>query len=136
MTPNPAVLLSLRAQDRGERVLRDHLEDWVQRCGFPTRFTEDAEEAVSWMGEGPFVASFVDSELQRPGGAAVWRLVRPTAVRRVVLMARERGRDLWFEALRSGVATVLPLPPQEAMVRAALEAVAGVLPTGGGRRSP
>ena len=53
----------------------------------------------------------------------VWRRIRPIAQRRVVLMARESGRNLWFEALRTGVATVLPFPPREAMVQAALRVV-------------
>ena len=118
MTLHPSVLLSL-----GDQVLRDTLDDWVRGCGYRTRLSADAEETMSWLREDTFSASFLDSEMEAPAGEAVWRLVRPGPTRRVVLMARERNPDLWFEALRYGVATVLPLPPAEEMVRAALAAV-------------
>ncbi len=119
MTPHPAVLLGLRADDRE---LRDPLEGWVRRMGFRTRFTTDAREAASWLRQEDFAANLVDSDMGRAEGEAVWRTIRPAFARRTVLLARSRGRGLWFEALRSGVATVLPLPPLEATVRAALAA--------------
>jgi DNA-binding NtrC family response regulator len=120
MTPNPAVLLGLRP-DAG---IEDRLEGWVRRLGYQARCTTDAREIRSWLGREEFAASFVDSDLGSDEGVAVWRTLRPSAARRTVLLVRDRGRDLWFEALRSGVATVLPLPLQEVMVRAALVAVA------------
>ena len=134
MTPHPAVLLSLRASDSGDRDLRDRMEGWVRRCGFRTRFTADAHEAVSWLEQEAFAATFVDSDLGLAEGEAVWRIIRPLAEQRVVLMARDRRRALWFEALRKGVATVLPMPPREAMVQAALAAATRRWSEGGWRR--
>ena len=122
MTPNPAVLLGLRASDPEDRSLREQLEGWVRSCGYRTRFTTDAHEAISWLHQEDFAATFVDSDLGRAEGEALWRVIRSIAPRRVVLMARSSRRNLWFEALRTGVATVLPLPPHEAMVQAALRA--------------
>ena len=122
MTPHPSVLLGLRSADPEDRGLRDRLEHWVGRCGYRTRFTADAHEAISWLGQEDFAATLVDSDLGRAEGEVLWRKIRPTAQRRVVLMARGGGRNLWFEALRTGVATVLPFPPREAMVQAALRA--------------
>jgi hypothetical protein len=119
MTPHPAVLIGLR-----EREFRDRLEGWVRRLGYDARTTADGSETLAWVREGSFVASFLDSGLGAPEGETVWRVVRPIVGRRLVLMAWERSNDLWFEALRSGVGTVLPLPPEEPMVRAALAAVA------------
>jgi DNA-binding NtrC family response regulator len=125
MTPNPAVLLGLRDSGSEDRTLRVQLEDWVRRCGYRTRFTDDAHEAISWLAQEDFAATVVDSDVGRAEGEALWRRIRPS-VRgpqgscRVVLMAREAGRNLWFEALRSGIVTVLPFPPKEAMVQAAL----------------
>lgn len=125
MTPHPSVLLSLR-----DAALRDELDGWVRGYGYQTCLTADAEETMSWLSRERFSASFLESEMERSEGEAVWRLVRPDMARRVVLMSRDRNRDLWFEALRHGVATVLPLPPVEAMVRAALTAVSGSPPPG------
>jgi DNA-binding NtrC family response regulator len=122
VTPNPAILLGLRAADSEDRSLRDQLEGWVRGCGYRTRFTADAHEAISWLDQEDFAATFVDSDLGRDEGQALWRMIRPVAARRVVLLARSGGRNLWFEALRTGVATVLPLPPREAMVQAAVRA--------------
>ncbi len=124
MTPHPAIMLGLRADDRE---LRDPLEDWVRRLGFQTRFTTDVREAVAWLRREDFAASIVDSDLGRDEGEPVWRTLRPVFARRTVLLARGElaggpGRGLWFEALRSGVATVLPLPARESMVRAAVAA--------------
>ena len=125
MTPHPAVLLGLRPDEHDVHELREPMEGWMRRLGFQTRFTTDAREAVSWLHQESFAASFVDCDLGTAEGEAVWRSIRPDFARRTVLLARDRGRGLWYEALRSGVATVLPLPPREAMVRAALMAVTG-----------
>ena len=119
MTPHPSIMLGLRADDRE---LRDPLEGWVRRLGFRTRFTTDVREALHWLGREDFAASIVDSWLGRDEGEEVWRSIRPAFARRTVLLARDQHRGLWFEALRSGVATVLPLPPRESMVRAAVAA--------------
>ena len=119
MTPHPAIMLGLRADDRD---LRDPLEDWVRRLGFQTWFTADVREALDWLRCEDFAASIVDSDLGLAQGEALWRTIRPRLARRTVLIAREGGRALWFEALHSGVATVLPVPPRESMVRAAVAA--------------
>lgn len=110
--------------------MRGSLEGWVERCGYRPRCTADAREALDWLGEerDTFAASFLDAEMGRDEGELTWRIVRPRVRRRIVLVVRERRRDLWFEALRAGVATVLPFPPEEPMVRAALEAVTGQAP--------
>jgi DNA-binding NtrC family response regulator len=112
-------MLGLRADDCE---LRAPLEGWVRRLGFRTQFTTDAREAVAWLSQEDFAASIVDSWLGRDEGQEVWRSIRPAFARRTVLLARDQHRGLWFEALRSGLATVLPLPPHEAMVRAAVAA--------------
>lgn len=131
MTPHPSVLLGLRDSDLGDR-----LGGWVRDRGFRTCFTDDAREAIDRLRNESFTASFLDSEMGCPEGQAVWRLLQPVLARRVVLMARDRRRELLFEALGFGVATVLPLPPVEAMVSAALSAVSGP-PSGRARwRSP
>lgn len=121
MTPNPAVLVGLRA----ERELEADLEGWVRRLGFDPRFTTSAREVRTWLGREDFAASFVDSDLGAAEGEPVWRTLRPAAARRTVLLAHDRRRDLWFEALRAGMATVLTLPLYETTVQAALEAVVG-----------
>ncbi len=121
MTPHPAVLVGLRAETQ----LEDELGGWMQRLGFETRFTTDAREVRSWLRQDDYAASFVDADLGRDEGEPVWRTLRPTVARRTVLLAQDRRRDLWFEALRTGVATVLTLPLHETTVRAALEAVVG-----------
>ena len=121
MTTNPAVLVGLRA---GE-VLEGDLESWVRGLGFDTHITTSVREVRSWLGQADYAASFVDCDLGVAEGEAVWRTLRPAAARRTVLLARDRRRDLWFEALRTGVATVLTLPLHETTVRAALEAVVG-----------
>jgi DNA-binding NtrC family response regulator len=112
-------MLGLRTD---ERELREPLEGWVRRLGFRTRFTTDVREAVAWLSREDFAASIVDSWLGRDEGEEVWRTIRPVFARRTVLLARDHHRGLWFEALRSGVATVLPLPARESMVRAAVAA--------------
>jgi DNA-binding response OmpR family regulator len=122
MTPNPAVLV---AGLRTDAESGGALEGWVRSLGFETRFTTNAYEARSWLGQEDYAASFVDCDLGLGEGEAVWRTLRPAVARRTVLLARDRRRDLWFEALRSGVATVLPLPLHESMVLAAIEAVTG-----------
>ncbi len=119
MTPHPAIMLGLRADDRE---LRDPLEGAVRRLGYQTRFTTDVREALAWLRREEFAASIVDSDMGLAEGEAVWRTLRPVFARRTVLLARDRRPGLWFEALRSGVATVLPLPARESMVRAALAA--------------
>lgn len=121
MTPNPAVLVGLRADTE----LEGELAGWVRGLGFDTRFTTDAHEVRSWLGQTDYAASFVDCDLGLAEGEAVWRTLRPAEARRTVLLTRDRRRDLWFEALRTGVATVLTLPLHETTVRAALQTVVG-----------
>ena len=128
MTPHPSVLVGFRDSSARSLEFRDRLGGWVRGCGYEPRFTEDAEEALEWLRRDAFAVSFLDSEFERARGEPVWRGVQPGVARRVVLMARESRRELMFEALRLGVATVLPLPPVEAMVRAALAVASGADP--------
>jgi DNA-binding response OmpR family regulator len=118
MLPVPAVLIGTEALDLGQRIAC-----WVRALGYQVWVTQDGVEAVRTLHHGPFAASFLDDQLGGTGGESIWRVVRPILGRRLILMARERSNELWFEALRSGVGTVLPLPPEEPMVRAALAAV-------------
>lgn len=115
----PAVLIGTEVPDLSERIAR-----WVRALGYEVWVSRDGVEAVRTLHHGPFAASFLDEQFGGAGGESIWRMVRPILGRRLILMARERSNELWFEALRSGVGTVLPLPPEEPMVRAALAAVA------------
>ena len=112
------VLIGTQALDLGSQI-----SIWVRELGYEACLTPDGEEAVAWARRGPFAASFLDNQLGGAGGETVWRVVRPILGRRLVLMARERLNELWFEALQVGVRTVLPLPPARPMVEAALAAV-------------
>src|SRR5687767_6945735 len=119
----PAVLIGTEVLDLGERIA-----GWVRALGYEVWVTRDGVEAVRTLHRGafqngPFAASFLDEQFGGAGGESIWRVVRPILGRRLILMARERSNELWFEALRSGVGTVRPLPPEEPMVRAALAAV-------------
>ncbi|MDA1195499.1 MAG: hypothetical protein O2894_09990 [Planctomycetota bacterium] len=127
MTLHPAVLVGLRPEPglAPVRELGADLDGWVRRLGFSTRISTDAREVRSWLGKEQFAVSFVDSDLGLDDGEPVWRTLRPQTARRTVLLVRERRRDLWFEALRTGVATVLTLPLHESVVRAAFRAVVG-----------
>ncbi len=109
----------------------------IRRCGFRPYFTRGGRETLDSVRREPFAASFLDSAFwdadsegdELVEGEALWREVRRIAGRRLVLMTRAPRSDFWFDALRAGVGTVLPLPPQEPTVRAALRAVAGFEPT-------
>ena len=118
MGPNPSVLIGLRA---GE--VRDRLVGWVRRQGFETDVVDDVRQTMALLRIRPFEASFLEDGWVAPDGGTVWRVVHQIVGRRLVLMVWERRNVLWFEALRAGVGAVLPLPPEEASVRAALEAV-------------
>ena len=126
MMPVPSVLISL-SEGLGDEVaaVRDRLEDVVRGRGDAPRFTTDARETVAWVRDERFAVSFVDSEMEVHAGGQIWRVLRPLVGRRMVLMTRERRRDVWFEALQHGVAAVLPLPPRTRAVTAALEAAIG-----------
>ena len=126
---HPSVLISLRHRRAGYGEVRDRLESMVRGCGYRTRFTDDSREALAWTRQEPFTASFLDSEMEHVAGQMIWRVVRSIVGRRLVLMTWERRNDVWFEALQSGVGAVLPLPPEESSVRAALTAV-GAEPPG------
>ena len=124
MKASPSVLLGLGPSLRAEADVRAPLEQWVRACGYEPRFTAEAEEAESWLCDGrqDFAASFLDAEMGRSAGRVTWRVVRAWVGNSLVLVVRERRTDLWFEALRAGVCTVLSCPPEEATVRAALRA--------------
>jgi DNA-binding response OmpR family regulator len=96
---------------------------WVRSWGYEVEVASDGAQAVAALHRGRFAASFLDHQLGAVEGQTIWRVVRPIVGRRLILMARERSNELWFEALRSGVGTVLPLPPARQMVQAALAAV-------------
>lgn len=96
---------------------------WVRSWGYEVEVASDGAQAVAALHRGRFAASFLDHQLGAVEGQTIWRMVRPIVGRRLILMARERSNELWFEALRSGVGTVLPLPPARQMVQAALAAV-------------
>lgn len=116
--PSQPVVIGTRVSDLGAL-----LAGWVRELGFEVRLTADGVDAVSVVTRAPVTAFFLDSQLGGVGGEPVWRSLRPALGRRLVLMAWDRNNELWFEALRSGVGTVLPLPPARTMVRAALAAV-------------
>jgi CheY-like chemotaxis protein len=129
MMPSPSVLVGLPA---GEG--RDRLVGWIRGEGHETVVADDGPDTVRWLRRHVFAAFFLDSEMDAVRGVPVWRTVRPIVGRRMVLMAREWRSDLWFEALRAGVGTVLPLPAQEPTVRAALDAVLPPSARRGGER--
>jgi DNA-binding response OmpR family regulator len=112
------VLIGTPVPDLGDRIA-----GWVRGWGYEVRVTSDGVEAVRVLHRESFVATFLDSRLGGAQGETVWRVVRPILGRRLILMAGELSNEFWFEALRAGVGTVLPLPPAERMVRAALAAV-------------
>ena len=132
MTHHPSVLIGLRARDARREALGERVADWVRDLGYEPAVCEDGAETLTWVREHvhAFAATLLDSRLAADTGERVWRRVRPIAGRRLVLMAAEPRTDLWFEALRAGVGAVLPLPPREATVRAALEAATGAPPPG------
>lgn len=122
MTPSPSVLIGLSVSDDvGERVA-----GWVRHLGYEPTVTLGGCETLAWVQERAFAASLLDAGLVAEAGEPLWRRVRPIAGRRLVLMVREPRRDLWFEALGTGVGAVLPMPPEESMVRAALDAAVGL----------
>jgi hypothetical protein len=127
MTLHPSVLLGLQAG-----ALRDHLEGSIRRLGYMPSVASDGAEALALLRVRTFAASLVDSDLPLGGrgagaeqGDEVWRLAWPLTGRRLVLLVRRPGKALWYEALNRGVGAVLPLPPAEGMVEAALSAVTG-----------
>jgi DNA-binding response OmpR family regulator len=120
MEPNLPVLLGLRASD-----VRDRLRGWIERLGYETHVTEDGVETLAWFSRRPFAASLLGWGIAASAGEPVWRVVRPIAGRRLVLLIEQERKDLWFEALSGGVGAVLPLPPVQATVEAALAAATG-----------
>jgi DNA-binding NtrC family response regulator len=104
---------------------RGVLDGWVRSQGLETYVTDRADEAVAWVRERPEAVAFVDRDLARLDGVEVWRVVRPIVSHRLVLMARQRTRDLWFSALAEGVGSVLTLPTEREVVLTALRLAAG-----------
>lgn len=130
MTPHPSVLIGLCTRDERLEWLGERVAEWVRHLGYEPAVTHDGAETLRWVQERVFAATLLDSQLAEETGERVWRRVRPIAGRRLVLMAREPRTDLWFEALRAGVGALLPLPPRESTVRAALRAATGAMPPG------
>lgn len=124
MVPTRSVLIGFRREMADAQEVRAHLADWVGELGFEPRVTVDPEQALAWVHREPFVAGFVDAGWEVARGQSTWRVLQPVLARRMVLMTSASRRDLWFEALRCGVAAVLPLPPEPSSVRAALRAAA------------
>ena len=120
MTLSRPVLIGLRAS-----AFRDALDGWVRGEGFVTFVTDAGREAVAWARARPEAVSFLDRDLDRLDGEEVWRVVRPIVSHRLVLMAQQRTRDLWFSALAEGVGSVLPLPTERDVVLTALRLVGG-----------
>ena len=114
--------------------LGERVASWVRHLGYETTVTEDGAQTLAWVEKRVFAAHLLDSRLVAETGERVWRRVRPIVGRRLVLMARQPRSDLFFEALRVGVGALLPLPPREATVRAALRAATGAPPPGPDRR--
>lgn len=130
MTPNRSVLIGTNVADAGDEELGDRLAGWVRDLGYEPTVSIDGGQTLAWVEERVFAVSLVDCRLVAETGEQVWRRVRPIMGRRLVLMAREPRNDLWFEALRAGVGALLPMPPREVTVRAALLAVTGASPPG------
>jgi DNA-binding NtrC family response regulator len=114
-----AVLIALRAS-----AFREEMTGWVEGSGFEPYVTEAGRLAVEWVRGTPGGLSFVDLDLERLEGREVWRVVRPIG-HRLVLMAQQRTKELWFSALAEGVATVLPLPAERDAVLSALRLARG-----------
>jgi CheY-like chemotaxis protein len=117
MTLHPSVLVGLP-----DRALRDRLVGWIRGLGYVPTVTSDGLETLAWLRQRRFDASMLDSGLTVAQGRAAWCVAQPLVGRRLVLMAQAPQSALWFEALRAGVAAVLPLPPEAHMVEAALAA--------------
>ena len=118
MTLSRPLLIGLRASP-----FRDVMADWVRGQGFETFVTDTGREAVAWARSRPETLSILDQDLERLDGVEVWRVVRPIVHHRLVLMAQQRTRDLWFSALEEGVGSVLPLPTEREVVLTALRLV-------------
>jgi hypothetical protein len=118
MTRNPAVLIGTADAETGDRI-----SGWVARLGYEARIAAGSTATMALVRGSEFSASFLDSGMgSGEADGVVWRRANPILGRRLVLMARN-PREVWFEALGAGVGAVLPLPPQERMVLAALAAV-------------
>lgn len=130
MTRSPQVLIGWSSLDAGSEDVRERVRGWISDLGYVPDVTMDAREMVAWVRERVFVASLLDCRLAEETGEPIWRGVRPIVGHRLVLMAREIANPMWFEALRAGVGALLPLPPEEGMVRAALRAAVRAPPPG------
>jgi DNA-binding response OmpR family regulator len=135
MTPHPSVLIGLSGHGARRQAQRERIAGWVRHLGYEPTVTEDGAAALAWVRDHVFAAHLLDEQLGTDSGERVWRRVRPVLGRRLVLMVEEPRTNHWFEALRAGVGAVLPLPPREATVRAAIVAATGMLPVGTGRRT-
>ena len=115
MTSKGVALVGLRAGP-----FRGEMERWLSDAGYTTRVTDVARVAVEWARGGANVW-FVETDLGPVDGEQVWRVVRRTCGgQRLVLMAPNRTKELWFEALEAGVGSLLPLPTGRESVLAAL----------------
>jgi DNA-binding NtrC family response regulator len=116
----PSALIALRAS-----AFRDVLTGWVDGSGFEPYVTDVGRYAIDWVRGAPGGISFFDRDLERLDGTEVWRLARPTVGHRLVLMAEQRTKELWFSALAEGVVTILPLPAERDAVLSALRLASG-----------
>jgi hypothetical protein len=100
------------------------MERWLAEAGWAPRATDVARVFVEWARDVASV-SFVATDLGALDGEQAWRVVRRTCGgRRLVLMAENRTKDLWFEALAAGVGSLLPLPAERDVVMTALRSAA------------
>ena len=117
------MLIGLRASG-----FRDDMAGWIRGQGFSTFVTSVGREAVDWSRRTPDGVSFLDRDLDRVDGEEAWRVVRSvgdrTGLRRLVLMAERRTKELWLTALGDGVAAVLSLPTEPEAVLCALRLAA------------
>ena len=122
MSPAPVVLVGLAVSPEADADLGG-LRGWIRDFGYEPVLPAGAAEAIRWVGERPLAAAFVEADWRSETVGCVWEQIQGALGRRLVLMARERGPDLWSQAVRVGVGAVLPLPAVRESVGAALKAV-------------
>jgi hypothetical protein len=116
----PAALIALRAS-----AFREEMAGWVDGNGFEPYVTDVGRHVIDWVRGSPGGISFIDRDLERLEGREIWRLARPIVGHRLVLMAEQRTKELWFSALAEGVTTVLSLPADRDAVLHALRLAGG-----------
>ena len=116
----PVAILALRVSP-----FREEMAGWVSAGGYDPFVTDRSREALDWVRATPRAVAFCDRDLARLDGEEVWRLVRPIVGHRLVLMAEQRTKELWFSTLAEGVGSLLPRPAERDAVLTALRLVGG-----------